>query len=82
MTSYTLHGREVRIPTTPASITPAADLAQGGYAALCAAHRRKGHGVTRPPELGEHESQLLQELGLADESSATPAEIHENLKET
>lgn len=63
MTSYVHHGHEVRVPTTPVSITAANALA-GGYAALAESHRHKRDLVRPPPELGEHNRQLMNELGI------------------
>jgi crotonobetainyl-CoA:carnitine CoA-transferase CaiB-like acyl-CoA transferase len=67
MAAYVHRGREVRVPTTPASITAAASVMVGGYPALAERHRRKADLVSRPPELGEHNAELLRDLGLSDE---------------
>ncbi len=72
MTRYGLHGHEVEVPTTPVSITSAAELEAGGAAMLAEAHRRKRALVRPPPELGEHNHELMLELGLAKPVKATP----------
>lgn len=63
MARYEYRGREVRVPTTPVSITSAGDLS-GGDESLAEAHRRKAKDVRRAPYLGEHNAELYKELGL------------------
>ena len=65
MARYQLHGHAVEVPTTPVSINPAAQLASGGYAALASLHREKTQLVRPPPELGQHNIELMKELGLS-----------------
>lgn len=64
MASYEHRGRIVRVPTTPASITPANEVALGGHEAWAARHREKTRLVRPPPELGQHNRELFEELGL------------------
>jgi crotonobetainyl-CoA:carnitine CoA-transferase CaiB-like acyl-CoA transferase len=64
MARYELDGHEVRVPTTPVSITATEEIAAGGYGALAQAHRQKHTLVRRPPALGEHNASLAQELGI------------------
>ncbi|MFM7570329.1 MAG: CaiB/BaiF CoA transferase family protein, partial [Betaproteobacteria bacterium] len=65
MTSYEQRGRRVQVPATPVSVTPAQALAGQGYDAWASAHRAKADRVGPPPALGQHNSQILAELGLA-----------------
>lgn len=62
MGTYQFHGRTVTTPVPPVSVT-AADT-QRDWATLAASHRAKSEGVQRPPELGEHNREILKELGL------------------
>jgi crotonobetainyl-CoA:carnitine CoA-transferase CaiB-like acyl-CoA transferase len=64
MARYELDGHEVRVPTTPVSITPAGEAADGGYAGLGQSHRQKHTLVRPPPALGEHNASVAQELGI------------------
>jgi crotonobetainyl-CoA:carnitine CoA-transferase CaiB-like acyl-CoA transferase len=64
MASYDLDGHEVRVPTTPVSVTSASDLAGTTQRDLAKAHREKAMLVHRPPQLGEHNESLLRELGI------------------
>lgn len=64
MTQYEYRGHTVRLPTTPVSVTPAADLADTSVERLAKAHRDKREAVTRAPHLGEHNKEVLKELGI------------------
>ena len=64
MANYELHGQGVEVPTTPVSINDADSVASGGYEELAKLHRQKKNLVRRPPELGEHNAQLMKELGI------------------
>lgn len=64
MASYEYRGRTVRVPTTPSSITPSHEVPAGGHEAWAARHREKSALVRPPPELGQHNLELLEELGL------------------
>ena len=64
MANYELHGQGVEVPTTPVSINDADSVTAGGYEALAKLHQQKKNLVRRPPELGEHNAQLMKELGI------------------
>lgn len=66
MTEYEYRGRTVKVPVTPVSITPSADLSETGYEGLAQAHRDKVRNVRRPPTLGENNEEILRELGVTD----------------
>jgi crotonobetainyl-CoA:carnitine CoA-transferase CaiB-like acyl-CoA transferase len=62
MGSYAHRGRAVRVPVTPVSITAAS--AAGSTEAIAEAHRRKADQLPRAPHLGEHNDEILRELGI------------------
>lgn len=62
MAGYAYRSGDVRVPSTPVSITPAAALTHDD--ALAEAHRGKGDAVTRAPHLGEHNQAVFRELGI------------------
>lgn len=66
MTEYQYRGRTVKVPVAPVSITPAAQLVDSGYEGLGNAHREKIQNVRPPPMLGEHNAEILRELGVSD----------------
>lgn len=60
MAHYQLRDRTVATPVPPVSITPAGpDM---DYIALADSHRSKAMNAQRPPELGEHNEEILREL--------------------
>ncbi len=65
MTQYQYRGHTVKVPVVPVSVTPGAQVAQSGYAGWAQAHRDKVKSVRPPPTLGEHNAQILRELGLS-----------------
>jgi len=65
MADYEYRGHTVRVSTTPVSVTPTADIGAAGYEGLARAHRGKAQQVRRPPTLGEHNDELLKELGIS-----------------
>lgn len=78
MARYQHHGHPVDVPTTPVSISAAANLACGGYAALAQAHRDKSRLVRPPPELGEHNHEMLKELGIDPAFDPAPPDPGDN----
>ncbi|MBV7482175.1 CaiB/BaiF CoA-transferase family protein [Bordetella sp. BOR01] len=62
MGSYQIHGHTASMPVPPVSITPVDSGVDG--ATLAASHRAKSECVPRPPDLGEHNREILMELGL------------------
>jgi crotonobetainyl-CoA:carnitine CoA-transferase CaiB-like acyl-CoA transferase len=64
MAEYDYNGEKVRVPTTPVSITSAAELKAKDNAALADAHRSKANDVSRAPYLGEHNQAVFKELGI------------------
>jgi crotonobetainyl-CoA:carnitine CoA-transferase CaiB-like acyl-CoA transferase len=73
-TTYIYHGTSVRVPTSPASITPLSDSDSIDFEVLAEAHRQKGAGLTPAPDLGQHNREILEELGLAMPPSAFGSE--------
>ncbi|VTU29547.1 Formyl-coenzyme A transferase [Variovorax sp. SRS16] len=67
MASYDYRERAVRVPVAPVSVTAAS--AAGSTEAIAEAHRRRAEQVPRAPYLGEHNDEILKELGLADGAS-------------
>ena len=64
MTGYEYKGKQVRVPTSPVSVTSGAALVGGGYDGLAEAHRGKADPVGSAPALGEHNAEILRELGI------------------
>ena len=64
MTGYEYKGKQVRVPTSPVSVTSGAALVGGGYDGLAEAHRGKADPIGRAPALGEHNVEILKELGI------------------
>lgn len=64
MAQYEYRGRTVCVPTTPVSITSVEELQDSGYEQLAQSHRRKRELVDPPPQLGEHNEDLMKELGI------------------
>lgn len=62
--TFPYRGHDVRIPTTPVSVTskPEGDPSDE---VLAAAHRAKGEGLGPPPRIGEHAAEILELIGLA-----------------
>ena len=65
MTQYEYKDKTVRVATTPVSVTPAREVREGGYETLAAAHRAKAGAGRRAPHLGEHNEEILRELGIS-----------------
>lgn len=59
---YESRGRQVRVPVAPVSVSPAAALHSADD--IADAHRRKADQVKRAPHLGEHNDEILRELGI------------------
>jgi len=62
MRSYDYRGREVTVPVAPSSVTAVSPPV--GTDEIADAHRRKAEHVGRAPYLGEHNNEILRELGL------------------
>ena len=63
MTTYKYRERAVDVPTSPVSVTSAADLADFELGSLSTAHREKGASLSAAPEIGEHTEEVLKEIG-------------------
>jgi crotonobetainyl-CoA:carnitine CoA-transferase CaiB-like acyl-CoA transferase len=63
MTTYRYRERAVDVPTSPVSVTSAADLADFELGSLSVAHREKGASLSAAPEIGEHTEEVLKEIG-------------------
>jgi crotonobetainyl-CoA:carnitine CoA-transferase CaiB-like acyl-CoA transferase len=65
MATYEHHGKPIRVPASPVSVTPAQAIVEQGYEGLAAAHRSKADAGRPAPGLGEHTAEILRELGIA-----------------
>ncbi len=64
MNAYDHHGKTVRSPASPVSVTSGEALIGQGYEGWAQAHRSKAQGIARAPTLGEHNEQIFRELGI------------------